>query len=271
MAKRASDGKLAIRPLTPAHVNDLKVVTAGTWGSACWDLYPRYTAKDKSVFGGVPADTEERRRAVVARLARRRNAPGLIAYRGGEPVGWVAIGPRFDFARIAASRATPAVDELGVWVIPCITVRRGHRGQGLAVAMIRAAVDYAAKLGAPAVEAYPRADNSRLHDDFVFFGNEAMFRKAGFRQVRCTLRNLPKSWVPRVTMRHVIRGRGSPGRRRPVNDVPEPSRSGRARKSQTTRPKDRGGRRPKTAHSNRRSRTGRSQPRAGSQGHPSRP
>jgi GNAT superfamily N-acetyltransferase len=211
MAKRASDSELAIRPLTPAHVDDLKVVTAGTWGSTCWDLFPRYTAKDKSVFGGVPADTEERRRAVMARLARRRNAPGLIAYRGREPVGWVAIGPRFDFARIAASRATPPVDELAVWVIPCITVRRGNRGKGLAVAMIRAAVDYAARFDAPAVEAYPRADNSRLHDDFVFFGNEAMFRKAGFRQVRGALPNTPKSWVPRVTMRRVVRTRAAPG------------------------------------------------------------
>src|SRR5207247_1820797 len=104
-------------------------------------------------------------------------------------------------------------DELAVWVIPCITVRRGNRGKGLAVAMIRAAVEYAAKFDAPAVEAYPRADNSRLHDDFVFFGNEAMLRKAGFRQVRGALPNMPKSWVPRVTMRQVIRGRASPGAR----------------------------------------------------------
>jgi len=236
MAKRASDGELTIRPLTPAHVGDLKVVTAGTWGSACWDLFPRYTAKDKSVFGGVPADTEERRRAVVARLARRRNAPGLIAYHGREPVGWVAIGPRFDFARIAASRATPPVDELAVWVIPCITVRRGHRGKGLAVAMIRAAVAYAVKFDAPAVEAYPRADNSRLHDDFVFFGNEAMFRKAGFRQVRGMLPDLPKSWTPRVTMRQVVRKRAAPGVRRVHAGRPNADARPRARRAASARP-----------------------------------
>src|SRR5207253_1344578 len=56
---------------------------------------------------------------------------------------------------------------------PCITVRRGHRGQGVAVAMIRAAVDYAGRRGAPAVEAYPRADGKRVHDDFAFFGTRA--------------------------------------------------------------------------------------------------
>ncbi|HEV8535992.1 MAG TPA: GNAT family N-acetyltransferase [Candidatus Limnocylindria bacterium] len=206
MAKRAADGELAIRPLTPAHVDDLKVVTAGTWGSTCWDLYPRYTAEQQRKLRlAAPAGTEAKRRAHVARLARRRNAPGLIAYRGKEPIGWVSIGPRFDFGRIAASRATPPVDDTAVWVIPCITVRRGHRGQGVAVSLIRAAVDYAARFGAPGVEAYPRAANARLHDDFVFFGTEAMFRKAGFRQIRGTLPKLPKGWVPRVTMRRSIR------------------------------------------------------------------
>ena len=110
---------------------------------------------------------------------------------------------------ISRSRATPAIDDLAVWVIPCITVRRGHRGQGIAVGLIKAAVDYAAKFGAPAVEGYPRADNKRLNDDFVFFGNEAMFRKAGFRQVRGVLPSLPKTWTPRVTMRRTIRTRGA--------------------------------------------------------------
>jgi len=203
MAKGAPDGKLTIRPLTPAHVDDLKVVTAGTWGASCWCLFPRYTAAQQRERG-LDKGGDVVRRAEVARLARRRNAPGLIAYRGEEPVGWIAIGPRSDLSRIDRSRATPAVDELAVWVIPCITVRRGRRGQGLAVAMIKAAVDYAAKLGAPAVEAYPRADNKRLNDDFVFFGTESLFRKAGFRQVRGVIAGLPKSWTPRVTMRQAV-------------------------------------------------------------------
>ena len=73
--------------------------------------------------------------------------------------------------------------------------------------MIKAAVDYAGKRGAPAVEAYPRADGKRVHDDFAFFGTRAMFAKAGFRQVRRVLPRLPKGWLPRVTMRRTIRQR----------------------------------------------------------------
>ncbi len=201
----ARDRKLTIRPLTAAHVDDVKTVMRGTWGSTCWDLFPRYTAaqqRELGITGGGPGTAEPRRRAALAKLARRRkNSAGLVAYQEGEPIGWISLGPRYDFTPLAKSRATPPFDDVAAWVIPCITVLRGHRGQGVAIAMIRAAVDYAGKRGAPAVEAYPRAQGKRVHDDFAFFGTEAMFRKAGFRRIRGVLPRLPKNWTPRVTMR----------------------------------------------------------------------
>ena len=210
----ARDGKLEIRPLTAARVGDVKTVTSGTWGATCWDLFPRYSATEQrelGITGSGPGTAEEKRRAALAKLARRRkNSAGLVAYRGGEPIGFISLGPRYDFSRIQHSKATPPVDDVAAWVIPCITVRRGHRGQGVAVAMIRAAVEYAGKRGAPAVEAYPRADSKRVNDDFAFFGTSAMFRKAGFRQIRGVLRGLPKGWAPRVTMRQATTKRAAP-------------------------------------------------------------
>jgi len=201
----ARKGKVTIRPLTAARVDDVKTVTRGTWGSACWDLFPRYTPaqqRELGITGSGPGTAESKRRAALAKLARRRkNSAGLVAYEGREPIGWISLGPRYDFSRVDNSRATPPVDDVPAWVIPCITVRRGHRGQGVAVAMIRAAVEYAGKRGAPAVEAHPRAAGKRVHDDFAFFGTEAMFRKAGFRKIRGVLPMLPKGWTPRVTMR----------------------------------------------------------------------
>jgi len=217
----AREGRLTIRPLTAAHVDDVKTVTRGTWGSTCWDLFPRYSSaqqRELGIVGGGPGTAEERRRAALAKLARRRkNSAGLVAYRGSEPIGFISLGPRHDFSRVENSRATPPVDDVAAWVIPCITVRRGHRGQGVAVAMIRAAVDYAGKRGAPAVEAHPRADGKRVHDDFAFFGTKAMFEKAGFRQVRGVLPRLPKGWAPRVTMRRTIRKLGAPADRQGVS------------------------------------------------------
>jgi GNAT superfamily N-acetyltransferase len=213
----ARDRTVTIRPLTAARVDDVKTVTRGTWGSACWDLFPRYSTAQQRQLGitvGGPATAEAKRRAALAKLARRRkNSAGLVAYRDGEPIGFISLGPRHDFSRIANSRATPPVDDVAAWVIPCITVRRGHRGQGVALAMIDAAVDYAGKRGAPAVEAHPRVGARRVHDDLAFFGTKAMFEKAGFTQVRGVLPGLPKGWAPRVTMRRSIRKRAAPAGR----------------------------------------------------------
>jgi len=236
MAESATDGKLTIRPLTAARVDDVKTVTRGTWGSSCWDLFPRYSAaqqRELGITGGDPRSADTRRRAVLAKLARRRkNSAGLVAYRGGEPIGFVSLGPRYDFSRVENSRATPPVDDVAAWVIPCITVRRGHRGQGVAVAMIRAAVDYAGKHGAPALEAYPRSDGKRVHDDFAFFGTKTMFAKAGFRQVRGVLPGLPKGWAPRVTMRRTIRKLGAPAGRPAARPRARARRAGNARPEQ---------------------------------------
>ena len=199
------EGKLTIRPLSAARVDDVKTVTRGTWGVTCWDLFPRYSAKQQRDLGitvGAPGTTEAKRREALAKLARRRkNSAGLVAYEGKEPVGFLSLGPRTDFSRIAHSKATPPVDEVEAWVVPCITVRRGYRGQGVAIAMLRAALEYAGDRGAAAVEGYPRVSTKRMHDDYAFIGTESMFRKAGYRKIRGVMPQLPKGWAPRVTMR----------------------------------------------------------------------
>ena len=141
-------------------------------------------------------------------LADRPLAPGLLAFEGDEPVGWIAVAPRGELARTVRSRATPPVDDAPVWVIPCVTMRKAHRGRGIAVVLIRAAVDYAGEFGAPAVEAYPRADGVRTGDDNAFFGTEPLFRRAGFRVVREPLPDRPRNWLPRVAMRMDTRSKG---------------------------------------------------------------
>jgi GNAT superfamily N-acetyltransferase len=163
-------------------------------------MYPRLTDAQARALRG-PGGMNQRRRAAMTSLARRRRAPGLLAFEGDEPVGWIAIAPRTELARVEASRATPRIDAEDVWVIPCVTVSRSARGRGIAVALIRAAVRYARGHGAPAVEAYPRAGAARTKDDNAYFGTEPLFRRAGFRVVRPPSRRRPRTWVPRVTMR----------------------------------------------------------------------
>lgn len=201
MGKRKATVDLTIRALTPAYMDDLGTVlrTSGA-GSGCWCMWPRLNASLQRELPG-PGTAEERRRRAMTALSRRRTKPGLIAYRDGKPVGWIAVAPRRELVRIDLSKVTPRVDDVEVWVIPCITVLKKARGQGIAIALIRAAVDHAAKHGAPAVEAYARAGDARVHDEVAYFGTERLFRRAGFRAIRGPLSGLPANAVPRVTMR----------------------------------------------------------------------
>lgn len=194
---------LEFRPLTPELMDDLGLVLRGSWGSTCWCMYPRWTDAEMREAGASGA-RGPRRREAMTELAGMTPAPGLLAYEDGAPAGWIAIAPREELSRTVRSRATPPVDDVAVWVIPCVTVRPAHRGRGIAVALIRAAVDYAYRHGAPAVEAYPRAGGERTGDDNAFFGTERMFRQAGFEVVREPLENRPRNWVPRVAMRMVV-------------------------------------------------------------------
>ena len=195
------DAKLTIKPLTPKLMDELGQVLKGSWGATCWCMFPRLTDKQMKELPGDGA-VKDRRRAAMTKLARRRShAPGLIAFDGDEPVGWVALGPRPEFIRVDKSKATPPVDDAPVWIIPCVTVAKTARGQGVGVAMIKAAVAYARENGAVAVEAYPRADGKRTGADNIYFGTEPLFRRAGFEVVREPLANRPKNWIARVAMR----------------------------------------------------------------------
>ena len=195
------DADLTIKPLTPKLMDELGQVLKGSWGATCWCMFPRLTDKQMKELPGDGA-VKDRRRAAMTKLARRRShAPGLIAFDGDEPVGWVALGPRPEFIRVDKSKATPPVDDAPVWIIPCVTVAKTARGQGVGVAMIKAAVAYARENGAVAVEAYPRADGKRTGADNIYFGTEPLFRRAGFEVVREPLANRPKNWIARVAMR----------------------------------------------------------------------
>jgi GNAT superfamily N-acetyltransferase len=197
---KAKSPPLVFRPLTPGLMGDLGTVLSGSWGAGCWCMYPRLTRAQARALQ-EHGNASQRQRDAMTKLARRSYAPGLLAFEGDKAVGWVAVAPRRELARIETSRVTPRVDDQDVWVIPCITVRKTERGRGIAVALIRAAVAYARDHGAPAVEAYPRAGGERIVDDNAYFGTEVLFRRAGFRVVRKPLTTVPRNWVPRVAMR----------------------------------------------------------------------
>lgn len=109
-------------------------------------------------------------------------APGLVAYDGDDAVGWISIGPRDDYERLAYSRVLAPVDEAPVWSIVCFVVGRRSRGHGIAKALLDAGIAYARDHGATILEAYPVevAKGSRVPSANVYRGTLTMFERAGF-------------------------------------------------------------------------------------------
>lgn len=115
--------------------------------------------------------------------------PALIAYVDGEAAGWVRVGPRTRYARLARTKAIAPLspspwDDESVWAVTCFVVRREHRRQGLNAHLLTAAVDYAREHGARVLEAYPidTAVSERRTND-LYHGVLSVFEDAGFREV----------------------------------------------------------------------------------------
>ena len=161
--------------------------------NVCWCLSYRIPSKLNNELRG-PARGE-----YVAELCRAQPPPGVLAYDGGEPVGWAAVAPRSQTS-FARSRVIPHVDDLPVWSLWCIRVRAGHRKRGISHALIAGAVEFARSHGAPVIEAYP-LDNgdATVEVTMAYAGIRKNFERAGFVHASNTASVL--AGHPRVLMR----------------------------------------------------------------------
>ncbi|MFF1819501.1 GNAT family N-acetyltransferase [Kribbella sp. NPDC058245] len=120
--------------------------------------------------------------------------PGLIAYLDGRPVGWIAVAPRPDHAKLERSRKYgPGPDDHDVFAITCFYVDRDFRGTGVASALLDAAITYARNAGAQALDAFPKASlaphtlaNRRAEENDSFMGRRASYEARGFTILRDT-------------------------------------------------------------------------------------
>lgn len=136
----------------------------------CWCMYWR----DRSIPHGAA-----KKRAMAA-LVRAGREPGLLAYRDGEPVGWIAAAPREEYGALLRSpQYRPRDDEERVWSVVCFAVDRYAQRRGVARALLDAAVEHACARGAAAVEGYPHVSNAT-----DYMGVRDLFAAHGFRTVR---------------------------------------------------------------------------------------
>jgi GNAT superfamily N-acetyltransferase len=178
---------LEFRPLTADRWSDLEALfgSRGACGG-CWCMTWRLSRADF-----VRGKGEGNRKAFRA-VVRSGAEPGVLAYAGGEAVGWCAVAPREVYPALGRSRILAPVDDRPVWSVSCLFVTKAFRRSGLSVALIRAAAEHAAAHGAAVVEAYPVEPYSpTMPAPFAWTGTASAFRKAGFTEVARRSRTRP--------------------------------------------------------------------------------
>lgn len=159
-----------------------------SYARKCWCAYWYLPNKDFKAGWG------EANRTVLETRVLDGEEPGIIAFVGDAPAGWVSVAPRDRFDRLNRSKTFAALDDVPVWAINCFVVAKKFRRQGLMVRLIEAATAFAFEKGAPAVEAYPIASGPEGYAPDLYLGTERAFLAAGFTEVA---RPLPRRPVMR--------------------------------------------------------------------------
>src|SRR5919204_2823856 len=134
-SKAKAPMKLQFQPLTRARWRDLEILFGerGACGG-CWCMWWRMKRAQFKVNKG------QKNKNALKKIVESGDVPGIIAYAGGEPVGWCALAPREDYPVLENSRVLARIDAEPVWSITCFFVAKPYRGKGITGQLAKAAV-----------------------------------------------------------------------------------------------------------------------------------
>ncbi len=169
---------LTTKELAPNHWPDVEALFGKNGASGgCWCQAWRVEKgeKWKAVQGAV---AKERLRKGIL----NGTTMGVLAFDGEMPIGWCTFGPRDSFPRLNRAPSLKCDDSSHVWSIPCFFVLRDYRGQGVAKAMLKHALEAMKAKGVEIVEGYPSKPNKdgKYINAFAYTGTISLFEKLGF-------------------------------------------------------------------------------------------
>jgi GNAT superfamily N-acetyltransferase len=143
-----------IQPLTPDRWDDLETLF-GPRGAdgGCWCMFWRVT---RAEFGRQCAHNGAGNKAAFQAVVASGDAPGLLAYAEGKPVGWCSVAPREVYGALERSPKRRRIDDQPVWSITCFYVADGWRRKGVNSALVQGAIEQVKREGGTLLEAYPR-------------------------------------------------------------------------------------------------------------------
>jgi GNAT superfamily N-acetyltransferase len=192
MADTATTSGVTIVPANEASWEDLQAVF-GTRGDPSRCQCQRYKMQPGESWRSVGAEELAFRLRMQTDCGHPGSGAtsGLVAYLDGEPVGWCAVEPRTAYPRLLLKTRVPWAgrvedkSEDGVWAVTCFVTRAGFRRRGISRALARAAVDFARKRGARALEGYPMITQpgQEIMSVELHVGSRSIFAAAGFKEV----------------------------------------------------------------------------------------
>jgi len=174
---------LAAMPITTRELTrrlwpDLEHLLERKFGG-CWCWFWRLERGEK--WADVKGDEAKRR---MRGAVRRGRVMGILAYDGGEPIGWCAFGPKPSYPRLARAPSLRTDDAERVWSLPCFVVQPKHRRRGVATKMLAAAVAAIKRRGGRVVEGYPIEAKRPFWPAATYTGTVPMFERCGFDLVQ---------------------------------------------------------------------------------------
>jgi GNAT superfamily N-acetyltransferase len=187
-----TDDTIVVVPANEASWKDIRAVF-GTRGEAFICQCQRYKLQSGEAFASFPVEVRADRLREQTSCGQRRSGTtsGLVAYLGGEPVGWCAVEPRTAYSGLLRVYRVPWLGRTEdrsddtVWAVTCVLARAGFRKRGVSRALARAAVDFARQRGARALEAYPMITRpgQGVVSGELHVGSRSVFAAAGFSEV----------------------------------------------------------------------------------------
>ncbi|MER9245873.1 GNAT family N-acetyltransferase [Mesorhizobium sp. M0590] len=173
-----------IAPLVPelwADFEDLFGRQGACYG--CWCTHFRLSPAARR------ASNRERNKDHIKARIEAGPPPGLLAFEGGQAVGWMQIGPRADVpewnnqGRGSAPIDPADASDPGVWAISCFFIRTKARGRGVSHRLVQGGIDFARENGARLIEACPIDLSKDSRSIGLFVGSSRVFEKAGFERL----------------------------------------------------------------------------------------
>jgi hypothetical protein len=101
----------------------------------CWCMLWRLPRKQ------FEAQKGDANKAAMRAIVKSGEVPGILAFSDKKAIGWCALGPRQTYSALARSRILKPVDNQSCWSIACLFIDKTYRKQGVATALLGAAVD----------------------------------------------------------------------------------------------------------------------------------